>query len=218
MRVLVLAGDPWHPADIVRVGLVGLRQFGFEFVWSEHAEDVDTARLGEYPIIVLAKANYTPAGRNASWLSEPMQHSFTDFVCGGGGLLALHSGAAVSADATALRRLLGGAFRGHPEPCPVRIEPLVPSALATGCDAFESVDEQYAMELDDEDAEIFLVTESDHGRQPAGWSRHKGDGRVCILTPGHKADVWSHASYQRLLLNVLRWTGEAKSKEARFSE
>lgn len=206
MSVLVLAGDPWHPAEIVRGRLVGLQQFGFDISWIEHVEDADTARLGEHAIIVLAKANHKPSDADVPWMSESMQQSFTDFVRDGGGLLVLHSGAVGYADASKLRRLMGGGFCGHPEPCPVRFEPVASHPMARGCEAFESVDEQYTMKLDD-DAEIFLVTESEHGRQPAGWLRHEGEGRICIMTPGHNADVWSHPSYQRLLLNALRWCG-----------
>ncbi len=207
MSVLVFAGDPWHPVESLQEGLVGLQPFGFDFSWTENVDDVDTAHLGEHAIIVLAKANFTPTDTDAPWMSQSMQQSFTDFVREGGGLLVLHSGAAGYADASTLRRLMGGVFCGHPEPCPVRFQPVASHPIARKCEAFESVDEQYAMKLEDDGAEIFLVTESEHGSQPAGWLRHEGEGRVCILTPGHNADVWSHPSYQKLLLNALRWSG-----------
>ena len=48
-----------------------------------------------------------------------------------------------------------------------------------------------------------------YGTQPGGWTRTEGAGQVCMLTPGHNAEVWLHPSYQVLLGNALRWCAEA---------
>ena len=52
---------------------------------------------------------------------------------------------------------------------------------------------------------LFLHTTSEHGRQPAGWTRTEGKGRVCVLTPGHNLAIWHHPSYQAILRNSLKW-------------
>jgi type 1 glutamine amidotransferase len=52
---------------------------------------------------------------------------------------------------------------------------------------------------------VFLTTTSEHGTQPGGWTRTEGEGRVCVLTPGHNLEVWLQPSFQALLLNTLRW-------------
>ena len=59
--------------------------------------------------------------------------------------------------------------------------------------------------LDDENLDVFLTTFSEHGTQPAGWAHTRGEGRVCVMTPGHNLDVWLQPTYQQLLLNALRW-------------
>ena len=64
------------------------------------------------------------------------------------------------------------------------------------------------MALDASDAEVFVSTTSEHGTQPGGWTRLEGDGRVCVLTPGHNEEVWLQPSYQILLANTLRWCGK----------
>ncbi len=51
----------------------------------------------------------------------------------------------------------------------------------------------------------FLETASEHGRQPAGWTQTEGDGRICVLTPGHYLEVWLRPAYQVLLRNGLDW-------------
>jgi type 1 glutamine amidotransferase len=52
---------------------------------------------------------------------------------------------------------------------------------------------------------VFMTTSSEHGTQPAGWTRTEGEGRVCVLSPGHNAEVWLHPSFQALLRSALLW-------------
>ena len=61
------------------------------------------------------------------------------------------------------------------------------------------------MELDDEGADVFMQTQSEHGIQPGGWTRSEGRGKVCVLSPGHNVEVWLHHSYQALLSNALHF-------------
>lgn len=61
------------------------------------------------------------------------------------------------------------------------------------------------IELDDAAADVFLETVSEHGTQPGGRTRREGDGRVCVLTPGHNLEVWLHPSYRTLIRNALGW-------------
>jgi type 1 glutamine amidotransferase len=96
-------------------------------------------------------------------------------------------------------------FVEHPEQCPVTVQPQSPHPLTTGSAPFTLVDEHYVMALDDPHADVFLTTVSQHGSQPGGWTRTAGEGRVCVLTPGHNLDVWLHPSFQTLLRNSLCW-------------
>jgi type 1 glutamine amidotransferase len=74
--------------------------------------------------------------------------------------------------------------------------------------AFTTQDEHYFVRMEDRRAEVFLQSISTHGVQPAGWARTEGEGRVCILTPGHNVEFWRHSEFQNLLLNALRWTAK----------
>ncbi|HJZ49594.1 MAG TPA: ThuA domain-containing protein, partial [Roseiflexaceae bacterium] len=93
----------------------------------------------------------------------------------------------------------------HPPQCLVAVEPRQPHPLTAGSAAFALIDEHYVMALDDAQADVFLTTRSEHGAQPAGWTRQELAGRVCVLSPGHNLDVWLHPSYQALIGNALRW-------------
>lgn len=205
MRVLVLLEDAWHPAAVPRAGLQELGNFGFEFDWIEDVDEWSAGRMADYATVILCKADYVLPVDETRWMTDQVQTAFRQYVQGGGALLVLHAGAAVDESATVLRELIGGFFVGHPEQCPVTVEPRDSHPLTAGCDPFTETDEHYLMCLDDENLDVFLTTFSEHGTQPAGWAHTRGEGRVCVMTPGHNLDVWLQPTYQQLLLNALRW-------------
>ena len=205
MQILVLCDDIWHPAQVSIKGLAGLSQSGFEFDWIENAAEWSAERMAAYPVTILSKANNFSSADETPWMTDFVQAAFHIYVQNGNGLLVLHSGTAGYERTFVLRALMGGVFREHPEQCPVTTEPLADHPLTAGSDTFTLIDEHYLMDLDDDQVDVFLHTISEHGSQPGGWRKYEGDGRVCVLTPGHNLEVWEHPSYQRLLLNALRW-------------
>ena len=207
MRTLVLCDDYWHPARTARTGLGVLLDCGCEFDWIEHAGEWSAERMAEYPLVVLTKANNISATDQQPWVSPAVEQAFFGHVRKGNGLLAIHSGTAGYTQTPVLRGLLGGVFVSHPPQCMVTVEPHPPHPLSAGSAPFTLKDEHYFMELDDTQADVFLTTTSEHGAQPAGWTRHEGAGRVCVLTPGHNLEVWLDPSYQALIGNGLEWCG-----------
>jgi type 1 glutamine amidotransferase len=205
---LVLCDDYWHPASVVRAGLEGLTESGYEFDWIENADAWLAERMAEYPVVLLSKSDNVSADDDRSWVSQEVQRAFVAHVREGGGLLAVHSGT-LYADVPRMRRLIGGVFIRHPKQCPVTVEPQEGHPLTAGSDPFTEVDEHYFVDLDDAEAEVFLTTRSEHGSQPGGWARHEGKGRVCVFTPGHNVEVWQQQSFQTLLDNALRWCSGA---------
>lgn len=205
MRTLIICDDYWHPASTIRTGLGPLP--GFEFDWIENAADWSAERMTDYPLVLFAKSNNVSASDKSAWVTEEVQQAFVDYVRKGNGLLAVHSGT-VYAQYPLLRGLLGGAFTHHPEQCPVTVEPQAGHPLTAGSTPFTLSDEHYFMELDDAQADVFMTTTSENGTQPGGWTRCEGEGRVCVLTPGHTVEVWQHPSFQTLLRNALHWCGK----------
>jgi type 1 glutamine amidotransferase len=205
MKTLVLCDDYWHPARIPREGLGALPGAGFTFDWIENARDWSAETMMAYPLVILTKSNNVSSTDKTGWMNDSVQAAFSEYVCNGNGLLAVHSGTAEYEHKQVLRRLLGGVFTHHPEQCPVTVSPLPDHPLCAGVEPFTHKDEHYFMALDDPQADVFVTTTSEHGEQPAGWTRVEGDGRVAVLTPGHNLEVWLHPSFQRLLLNALSW-------------
>ena len=163
--------------------------------------------MAEYPLVILTKANNISAMDTTPWMTDEVQAAFAAYVEAGNGLLVIHNGTANYRECLVLRALMGGVFIRHPPQCPVTVEPQAGHPLTLGSEAFTLKDEHYFMELDDEEADLFLTTRSEHGVQPGGWRRNAGAGRVGVLTPGHNLEVWLHPAYQVLIGNLLRWCG-----------
>lgn len=213
MNVLVLCDDYWHPAHTPKEGLAPLFDAGLHFDFVEDVTDWSAAQMDEYPVVLFTKSNNISSTDRSEWMTEPMQQSFVDYVRRGGGLFVVHSGTAGYRDTPRLRSLFGGVFIHHPKQCPVLMEPIAGNHLTEGIEPFTLTDEHYHMEFDDRHADLFLMSLSEHGTQPAGWTRMEGDGRVCVLTPGHNVEVWLHPHYQTLLKNCLNWCAQSESIE-----
>ena len=205
MRTLVFCDDSAHPASLTRDGLAALGKCGLEFDWVEDPSAWRSESLDQYRLVIFSKANNRSQTDHAPWAAEETGQAFVDYVTAGNGILFLHSGTALYDNAPSICRLMGGIFTGHPPQCPVTVSPRADHPLAKDSSPFTLMDEHYMMEMNDPNVELFLDTESEHGRQPAGWTRTEGDGRVCVLTPGHNPEVWRHPSFQALLRNSLAW-------------
>ncbi|WP_175414926.1 ThuA domain-containing protein [Nibricoccus aquaticus] len=205
MSVQVFCDDRFHPAATVREGLAPLGR-DWSFVWTDNVHEWKPESLADFPAVILSKSNTASATDWSPWLVGGKETAFRDYVRAGGGLLIVHSGCASYAQVEPMRAVTGGAFTHHPPACEVTIESTDDHALTAGVDArFSVFDEHYFVTLDDLDADVFLRSRSSHGMQPSGWTRREGAGRVCVLTPGHFAQVWLHPSFQKLLANALRW-------------
>ena len=209
MRTLVFCDDSAHPASLTRDGLAALGQPDLQFDWVEDPTGWSTDSLNQYPLVIFSKANNCSRADHEPWASEETGQAFVDFVGAGNGLLVLHSGTALYDNTPSFCSLMGGIFTGHPPQCPVTVAPTADHPMTAGSEPFTLKDEHYMMEMNDPNVDLFLYTESEHGRQPAGWTRTEGEGRVCVLTPGHNLEVWRHPSYQSLLRNSLAWCSPA---------
>jgi type 1 glutamine amidotransferase len=207
-RALVLCDDAWHPAELVREGLSTLKGTPFEFEFMTRGDEWSQARMQAFSVVVVAKANHLCATNQRPWLTDKTQSAFRSFVQAGGGLFLIHGGVCYR-ELPEMRDVAGGAFLSHPDPCPVTIQPKAGHPLTASVESFTVHDEQYVIVPNVLKADVFLRTRSEHGTQPAGWIRTEGEGRVCVLTPGHGRDVSLHAGFQTLVRNGLAWLGQS---------
>jgi len=208
-KVLVLCDDFWHPAQVPMDGLSPLKDHGFTFDWIKDTRDWSVELMAKYPLVILTKSNNVSSSDPSGWMTDDVQGTFADYVRAGNGLLAIHSGTAGYQETHILQNLLGGVFSHHPEQCTVTLEPQAGHPLTKGVDAFTVKDEHYFMSMQDPYADVFLMSHSEHGKQPAGWKREVGKGRVAVLTPGHNLEVWLNLNFQTLLLSIMDWCSRA---------
>jgi type 1 glutamine amidotransferase len=141
-------------------------------------------------------------------VTEVGPEEFEDYIRAGGGFLAVHSGLAYRKDqCPAYCNLVGSAFITHPPRCTVNMTVTNPAhPVAAGVPDFSLRDEHYAMEMLCDDVDVFLKSTSEKGgTQTAGYTRTLGNGRLCVLTPGHTLDVWEDPHFQTLFTQALEW-------------
>ena len=207
--VLAICEDAWHPAETVRCGLALLRAGGFEVEFLEDGVKNLAEILPDFSIVLLARANVVSAADSRPWLEPDSVAALQEHLQRGNGLVAIHAGTSRYEQSPGMTEMIGGAFRHHPDQCTVTMEPRIGHPLAHGVKTFTVRDEHYFMTKNDAAADVFLHSRSEHGVQPAGWTRTgEGGGRVCVLTPGHNLEVWLHLEFQKLLVNGLNWVAK----------
>ena len=207
LSVLILCDDAWHPAAVVQRGFEGLASLHFAFEFIKDGSQWSSELTNKFSVIVVAKANHLCATNQNPWLTTQTQSAFREFVHNGGGLFLIHAGTCYK-DLPEMCGLAGGAFMSHPDQCPVTVIPKVGHPVTIGVNAFTEYDEHYFMAINDSKSDVFMHSSSSHGVQPAGWTRTEGNGRVCVLTPGHNVEVWLHPEFQKLLGNGLAWVAK----------
>lgn len=208
MRVLVLCGDIFHAVETTRSGLQPLEQHGFEFEYQENVAEINPSHLKNFPLVILAKSNVVSRNDQRPWLTSDSEMLFQEHARNGNGLLVVHSGVVGYKLLPAVHRIIGGAFVRHPPECEIAIEPRADHPITNGVMLFPIHDEHYFVQLEEDGPDVFLHSRSEHGVQPAGWTQERKSGRICVLTPGHKIEVWLHPSFQKILLNASRWAAK----------
>jgi len=199
-RILVICGDRYHPADEVIAGLSQAGSGDFSFQETLNGLELDSG----YSAVVLAKMNVVSSIDSSPWASLEFDTRLDDFVSRGNGLLIVHAGTVGYRDLPAIRSMASGSFIRHPESCEVTLEPNRDHPLTSGVPSFSVHDEHYFVDFD-EGADVFLLARSEHGIQHAGWTKTHGEGKVCVLTPGHFSHVWMNPSFQVLIRRGLEW-------------
>jgi len=224
MRVLLICGDYWHPAHVPIDGVAPLRGQGFDFDIITDAKDFLPQQLSYYTAVLLSKCDQVSQLDETSWKTDTVQRAFVEYVENGGGLLAVHTGTVAGKHTERLDNLLGCRFVYHPNSGPVTVQPVKSHPVTRDVGLFCETDEHYRLELLTDDVDILAASYSPpqgdpckyeedpyHNTQawicPSGYVRTQGNGRICVLTPGHFPPVWLNAHFQRMLKNALCWCG-----------
>ncbi len=219
-KILVLCDDIWHPAEVIEKGLADLQDKVAHFDFVRDAKDILTVELLEqYPVVMNCKSDQLTSGNDAAWFEEGVTEvgpaQFEAYVRKGGGLLSVHSGNTYhDGNNPEYARLIGNEFVTHPPRCEVDITVLKEHPVTKGVEDFWIRDEHYEIKVLAEDAELLLQSVSQTGGvQTAGYVRSLGEGRICVLTPGHILSVWQHPMFRKLLTNAIHWCAGENGQE-----
>ena len=209
-NVLVLCDSPWHPAEVIELGLAPLEGDEFHLVFVKAAKDILTPeRIAAYPLIICCKGDNVTEANGSPWFEEGVTEvgpkEFESYIKAGGGYIAVHAGTIGRKD-TPYGDLVGCVFNGHPPRCGVDVKITGRHPVVDGVENFSVRDEHYQITLTADDAaELFRTVSESGGEQVAGYAREIGSGRLVALTPGHCADVFYNLNYKKILLNAMRW-------------
>lgn len=219
-KILVICDDVWHPAEVIEKGIASLGTEKYQFEFVKAAKDILTPEMiEEYPLIICCKSNNVTSGNPEPWfentVTEVMGGEFRSYVERGGAYLSVHSGNVFMGDGDGVREyneFVGNRFLSHPLRCKVTLKKEKEHPIMNGvAEQFDIRDEHYQMEILAEDADIFLTSVSETGGvQTAGYTRSIGDGRLCVLTPGHTLSVWTNGQFQKIFLNAVAWCLQGK--------
>ena len=218
-KVLAILGDAHHPvfpqyAAIVRE----LQRKGYEAdVILDYNVPFD--RLSDYGIVLLSRYAYNDIllcerhrfnfakGKDHHWLTADEEESFEKYVNAGGRLFLHHDGIGFYLKDRAISRLAKAHFVTHPPIVNIKIRPTgkLPE-LTKGVESFEVEDEEYVLEMDESQTNVFLESHSEtNGRFAQGWAHEYGKGKVAVLIPGHEKKVLYHPMVKQCIINVIEW-------------
>jgi hypothetical protein len=112
-------------------------------------------------------------------------------------------------------QMLGGEFifHGAQQEALMKVaSPDFPGVEGLG-DAFSLNDEWYVMKIHDPKIHVILVQETkgmigeryERPPYPATWAKMHGKGRVFYTSMGHRQDVWTNDTFQKIVLGGLAW-------------
>jgi hypothetical protein len=207
-KVLALVGDYYHPSDYLKQALKMTIKKNYHLdIYSNHHE-IDWDGLMEYDVLILATwGKINDPDDEAYWLDQFHEKRIDQFLAEGGKLFLVDSGTASYPKDGLFRKIAGGHFIEHPEDHPeMTMRKAADNPLTKGIKDFIIKDEQYFMDVDQKEVEIFLKAKSEqYGDSIAGWSKDYKQGKVIVLPPGHSLEVFPEEMMQKLINNIIEY-------------
>ena len=206
-KVLILGGRGHDWRGFAEVMVPVLETTGdFEVVVSEKLDDLKSANLGKYNLLVFY-------GSGGEFNDPAQEQGLEDFVKKGGGLAGVHATDAFR-KSDLYWRLLGGRFTTHGEGrFMLRImDKSHPITLPLR--DFEIQDESYQSEYHPA-FQLHNLIRMDRGpeQQSMAWVQDYGQGRVFNTTLGHDRAAFTNLQFQRLLVRGFYWASGRPVKD-----
>jgi type 1 glutamine amidotransferase len=209
-KILLFLGGRWHDFS-------GFTEFMKDLLQPEGftlESTYDPAKLLQLPAddydLVINYTCFAEPNREAPLvgsdrLNEEEVAAFSAWVRDGGSLLSVHASTVLGESHPDLGRLQGGAFLSHPAPFSFMVYPLAEQhSITEGIEAF-AVHDEFFLEEFDPIVRLHMVAVDRGKAYPMVWSKSEGRGRVAHIAMGHDAKVWQEPSYQRLMVQAIKW-------------
>jgi len=207
----------------------------WEFVFSKDGSKFSPEYLAGFDALVFyTTGDLTALGKDGQPAMSPQgKQALLDAVKAGKGFIGLHSATDTfhtanestkgpdrylnhGKDADPFVCMLGGEFIIHGEQQVATnkvVNPKFPGFEKAG-DSFAFHEEWYSLKDFTPDIHVLTVIDSpamkgsmyQRPAYPTGWAREEGKGRVYYTAMGHREDIWTHPTFQDILIGAIRWT------------
>ena len=223
MKNLILYGGIFHPFKESSEAIAA--QFSHLGVESEISNDIEAGleqlESGRFNLLTVNALRWKMEAEKYDpyrdeWcfsLSESGRKIIDDFVCGGGGLIGMHTASICFDDWPLWPRILGAAWEWghsfHPPAGPVdviiyeEIHP-VTKDLTDFSIGYDEIYHHLKMERN-VDCLLSAIADHEHGPQPLLWAHEYGQGRVVYDALGHDADSVNHPVHSLVLKRAAMW-------------
>lgn len=179
----------------------------FEISYLSVSELINNLKTNPDVIVLFAENRINPQENNIKrWMIAEDATIINDYVKNGGSWLAWHAGLASYENIQEYTSMLKGYFLNHPDKHEVVTYTTdLRSEHFSANEKFKFIDEHYFVEVQEDQTNIFLRSESIDGSSLAGWYHEYGKGKVLCLTPAHKKEGLMNSAFLRILSQSIKW-------------
>ena len=218
-RALAILGDGYHAVAPLHVALVKeLEKRDFDVDCFINYE-VPFDDFSEYDLIVISRYAYDDVQRfkkpalpkdRGRWLTADQEEKFAEYASNGGNLFIHHDGFGFYRKGGGLARAAKSFFITHPPIGAITVKPINGfDELNAGVEPYEIFDEEYQVEMDESETNVFLESFSEaNGRHAQGWFHDFGKGKVVVFIPEHDKGVLSNPMVKQGIGNVIDWLAD----------
>jgi type 1 glutamine amidotransferase len=217
-KALAILGDAWHAPAPLNLALVKKLQKEYD-VDTVINYDVPFDHFSEYDLIVISKyglddvklySKHVEPYNKDFWMTEEQENLFVQYVENGGKLFIHHDGFDFYRKGGGINTLAKAYFINHPPIGKITVSPVEGfDEFNKGIEPYEIADEEYNLEMDETQTNIFLTSYSQRsGRSVQGWYHDFGKGKVAVFIPGHELNVLIHPMVSQGIENVINWLAD----------
>lgn len=220
MRNLILSGGVAHPFAATSARLAELlAEVGISSTVTEEVDQgLRSLRNAEVDLVTVNALRWRMQvdryahlrEEHALSLSDEARRALSEYVHGGGALLAMHTAAICFDDWPEWRGIVGGVWDWersfHPPLGEIQVDVADEGdPLVAGIDPFRIVDEAYGFLSEEPDIKPLLVSSHSGRSHPLLWAREVGRGRVVYDALGHDERSLAHPSHREVLRRSAQW-------------